>query len=944
MIEFKESKFYKLLQDFFINNNKETFLQMLAEFYNKTEGIIDKNKNQDDLIKELRELYLEFNEKGIDKNIVREKVNYFLENSLKIKNILAKLAINTNKIEDVNTKLNVNTNNIEYISSQLDTKASKDDVAKISNGTPLFASSTSGMTDTTKNYVNTTDGYLYIYSGGSWTKTTVQYQSTGIQDKTITTKKLRDDVRLSPKSLINLEKNLIDIDYLNNPLSFISWYNTGNTTIIEDKINKINGFNSINIQSNSTDTSWNMLKEIPYTKQGTLTFSYFRKAKILNGQNVNAVDSNSKWYGGNFEVLENYYKGWDLVKYTINITTDITSIKFYIGNFNGINNYNVGLYSIIEGDYEEILPKWSMDDLNEEVQRLIRKHGNEYKIKNLGGLLDDSYSLNPKNFISWNNTSSSTIKNNETILMDYLSLNTNTTLSSGIHYLNSIAITNLSKTSYTFSCLLKINSGSNNIFIDAIDNNGKYYKSSDSITSVIENYFNGYNLITFTFNITTDITSLNLLIGYDNSSNFDIGLFSLWEGTTKLEIISNIVTYERLDDELKLKIGEIGTNTLDLMKYDMLLPSKIFMINEEPLRLYKKNIVVSADNIRSLELSVSSYDDNDFWNSAKQPYVDYINDKLELNSNNIIGNKIKFNLVGNDLKTRLFKEVEVVKRSKSEVNNKSIIVNMFGDSTTHNGLNYAIKKLLESYFKSVKCIGTKLVNGVNAEARGGWLYQQYIGYRTTYSDNDQPISNSDFPNFLKLATDEDKTNKGDWCFTRTGSNREKTYNEIVSEGGNTSQNFYIFDYAHYLQVNNFESPTFVTLGLGINDYWKYSVDATQLCEKALNIIIKQIHEASPTTKFILQPFPTKGSNDVKVEWFKKCLELETYFRNTVGVDIEIVAEHISQNKDLFFPTTITELDEKVTNKEMISDDIHTTYAGYSEGARPIVYCMINKID
>ena len=55
MVEFKESKFYKLLQDFFINNNKETFLQMLAEFYNRTEGIIEKNVNQDELIKELRD-------------------------------------------------------------------------------------------------------------------------------------------------------------------------------------------------------------------------------------------------------------------------------------------------------------------------------------------------------------------------------------------------------------------------------------------------------------------------------------------------------------------------------------------------------------------------------------------------------------------------------------------------------------------------------------------------------------------------------------------------------------------------------------------------------------------------------------------------------------------------------------------------------------------------
>ena len=129
MVGFTESNFYKALQDFFINNNKDTFLQMLSEFYNRTESIIDKNNIQDDLIKELRELYLEFNEKGIDNNIVREKVNYFLENSLKIKDINSKLNINTNKIEDVNAKLETNTNNIknniENITSQLDTIETK---------------------------------------------------------------------------------------------------------------------------------------------------------------------------------------------------------------------------------------------------------------------------------------------------------------------------------------------------------------------------------------------------------------------------------------------------------------------------------------------------------------------------------------------------------------------------------------------------------------------------------------------------------------------------------------------------------------------------------------------------------------------------------------------------------------------------------------------------
>ena len=143
MSKFEESNFYKALQDFFINADKKTFLQFLAEFYNRTEGIIDKNNIQDDLIKELRELYLEFNEKGIDENIVREKVNYFLENSLKIK--------------DINSKLNTNTNNIKNINSQLDTIAV--DVKK-------FGAKGDGVTDDTLS-INNTINYVVSMGGGT---------------------------------------------------------------------------------------------------------------------------------------------------------------------------------------------------------------------------------------------------------------------------------------------------------------------------------------------------------------------------------------------------------------------------------------------------------------------------------------------------------------------------------------------------------------------------------------------------------------------------------------------------------------------------------------------------------------------------------------------------------------------------------------------------------
>ena len=113
MTEFKESKFYKLLQDFSLNNDKETFLQLLAEFYNRTEGIIIKNNVQDEIIKELRETFLQFNENGIDENIVREKVNYFIENSGEIQNIIARIIKNRNKIDNINSEINNITNNID---------------------------------------------------------------------------------------------------------------------------------------------------------------------------------------------------------------------------------------------------------------------------------------------------------------------------------------------------------------------------------------------------------------------------------------------------------------------------------------------------------------------------------------------------------------------------------------------------------------------------------------------------------------------------------------------------------------------------------------------------------------------------------------------------------------------------------------------------------------
>ena len=57
-------------------------------------------------------------------------------------------------------------------------------VTNVASGSPLIASSTSGMTDTSRIYVNTTDGKWYYYDGDSW-EIGGTYQSSGISNKSI---------------------------------------------------------------------------------------------------------------------------------------------------------------------------------------------------------------------------------------------------------------------------------------------------------------------------------------------------------------------------------------------------------------------------------------------------------------------------------------------------------------------------------------------------------------------------------------------------------------------------------------------------------------------------------------------------------------------------------------------------------------------------------------
>ena len=59
-----------------------------------------------------------------------------------------------------------------------------DQLSTLTSATPLAASSIAGMTDTTRIYVNTTDGHWYWYNGSAWTDGGV-YQATILGDNEI---------------------------------------------------------------------------------------------------------------------------------------------------------------------------------------------------------------------------------------------------------------------------------------------------------------------------------------------------------------------------------------------------------------------------------------------------------------------------------------------------------------------------------------------------------------------------------------------------------------------------------------------------------------------------------------------------------------------------------------------------------------------------------------
>ena len=129
------------------------------------------------------------------------------------------------------------------LSSQMDEKANKNDVANLSSVTPEFASSIDKMIDTTKTYVNISDGYIYLYNSttSKFEKSSLQYQATGLNDKSV------DITKLEEKIQNKFEKETTETDIIGGELSISKYMING-----VDSTSKVVEGNSLAYTTNTT--------------------------------------------------------------------------------------------------------------------------------------------------------------------------------------------------------------------------------------------------------------------------------------------------------------------------------------------------------------------------------------------------------------------------------------------------------------------------------------------------------------------------------------------------------------------------------------------------------------------------------------------------------------------------------------------------------------------
>ena len=404
--------------------------------------------------------------------------------------------------------------------------------------------------------------------------------------------------------------------------------------------------------------------------------------------------------------------------------------------------------------------------------------------------------------------------------------------------------------------------------------------------------------------------------------------------------------------ELIVRVGNVETNKEEKQIFDpklskLIVPPKIFMVDEEHIKFSKSSMVKNFSDIRDVDIAIVSEEPN------KLPFYKYIDNNTEIEPNDL----------GNTFNIRLFssqtigwsygRSIEKVSKSVLDITNSTPKLLIIGDSITYQGVPTRLKEYLIEHSINPTMVGS--INdalGTKNESIGSLGYANNTGQSTINSSRSYIES---LPRMVKLATETDKTNHPDWCFRHSlspGNKYELSYAQDIDKTGD----FYIYDFANYLSVNSIVDPDIVIIAYGANDIMQYPTneEGVAKCKLGLEIMISQIHAYNPNIKIGVIPQSSVGirnySDGRYIEglalWNESAQVVVDNLRSSLSVDIEIVGVHMSLDRLLSYPSEIQTLNNKVREPMKAwyqMDPIHQTAWGTMEYAKVLSYYIINKI-
>lgn len=310
---------------------KNTEAKLLCQDKKIAETMVYIKNNLSNKIRNLLDSMLKSGElEEIITDTVFDTVDSLEKKDLQLQNEITE-EVNNRQTEDLKLEAKIETE--ATLRSQSDTNL-QTQINSLASGSPLVASSTSQMTNTSRVYVNTTDGKWYYYNGTSWVVGGT-YQSTGIGEGTIEENMFSTDL----KNVFNEKINDKDYFYQNKSLDL----KLTSSNYVNRGIDITNG----ELANNTSENAYSTPNYIYLPNQANINYELLQNINNLLFY-VCFYDENKNFLGtGNYtHIKKHYYKNASYIRITLRNCTsaNLNNIKVYY-EYLGVDkniSYNLG--------------------------------------------------------------------------------------------------------------------------------------------------------------------------------------------------------------------------------------------------------------------------------------------------------------------------------------------------------------------------------------------------------------------------------------------------------------------------------------------------------------------------------------------------------------------------------------------------------------------------